>query len=98
MENLGRGDDYEVRFTYDCIFIGPRHRYMILIEGVVTGLIKIGRHRPILVMTAIKTYAATPNFKLQKMMKFCVSSRIKENHAIHDVRIDYEGSCIATNR
>ena len=68
MEKLGRGDDYEVRFTYDCIFIGPRHRYMKLIEGIVTCLIKIGPHRPILVMTAIKTYAATPNFKLQKIL------------------------------
>ena len=70
---------------------------MILIEGIVTGLIKIGRHRPILVMTAIKTYAATPSFKLKKMMNVCVSSRFKEHHAIHDVRIEYDLSCIATN-
>ena len=69
---------------------------MKLIEGIVTGLIKIGCHRLILVMTAIKTYAATLNFKLKKMMKVCVSSKIEGHNAIHDVQIDYDGSCIAT--
>jgi hypothetical protein len=98
MEILGRGDDYELRFSLGCIFIGPRHQYMIDIERNATFEIKIGRHRPILVMTAIKTYAATLNFKLKKIMKVCVSSRFKEHHAIHDVRIDYDGSSIATNR